>query len=177
MDEMGIGSNLMVSIHSQNIKQIFVAISRLIMINVYTIGFTKKNAETFFGLIKKNRVSTLIDIRLNNSSQLAGFAKKDDLIFFLKELCSAKYIHIPELAPTQDILKAYKNHEISWNTYEECYQKLLEQRNAEKILTTEVLNNSCFLCSEHESHFCHRRLAVEFLNRNNNNSLKIKHLM
>jgi uncharacterized protein (DUF488 family) len=147
------------------------------MISVYTIGFTKKSAETFFGLIKKNMVSTIIDIRLNNSSQLAGFAKKDDLMYFLRELCSTKYIYIPEFAPTQDILKAYKNNEMSWHTYEDQYLKLIESRNAEKILTNEALNNSCFLCSEHEPQFCHRRLAVDFLNRTNNNNLKIKHLM
>lgn len=144
--------------------------------NVYTIGFTKKNAETFFGLIKKNKVKTLIDIRLNNSSQLAGFAKKDDLKFFLKELCSTQYIHIPELAPTQDILNAYKNGEISWENYENSYLKLLEQRKVENIITTELLDCSCFLCSEHKAQFCHRRLAVDYLNRKNGNSLIVKHL-
>jgi uncharacterized protein (DUF488 family) len=144
--------------------------------NVYTIGFTKKNAETFFGLIIKNKVKTLIDIRLNNSSQLAGFAKKDDLKFFLKELCSTQYIHIPELAPTQDILNAYKNGKISWDNYENSYIKLLEQRRVENIITTELLDGSCFLCSEHKAQFCHRRLAVEYLNRKNGNSLIVKHL-
>jgi uncharacterized protein (DUF488 family) len=82
---------------------------------IYTIGFTKKNAETFFGFLKKENIKTLIDVRLNNVSQLAGFAKKDDLKFFLRELCSAEYVHAPELAPTKDILDAYKIGDMKWD--------------------------------------------------------------
>ena len=147
------------------------------MIKIYTIGFTKKNAETFFGLLKTNKVLTLIDVRLNNSSQLSGFAKKDDLNFFLKELCSANYTHLPVLAPTDDILKAYKHKEITWAIYEEKFLKLLTERKAERLFSREQLINSCFLCSEHEPHFCHRRLVVEYLNNNCDFSLQIKHLV
>lgn len=90
-------------------------------IDIYTIGFTKKNAETFFGFLKRSQVKTLIDVRLNNVSQLAGFAKRDDLKFFLRELCGADYVHSPELAPTKDILNAYKKGDMPWEVYEEKF--------------------------------------------------------
>ena len=89
---------------------------------IYTIGFTKKNAEKFFTLLKNNQVKKVIDVRLNNVSQLAGFAKRDDLIFFLREMCNCEYEHIPDLAPTEEILKPYKKGEISWENYEEKFR-------------------------------------------------------
>ncbi|EHK8987359.1 DUF488 domain-containing protein [Vibrio vulnificus] len=144
--------------------------------NIYTIGFTKKNAETFFDFINRANVKTLYDVRLNNVSQLAGFAKRDDLQFFLKELCNAEYVHLPELAPTKDILNAYKKKEITWKSYEEQYLNLLVKRNVEKMLTKEQLVDGCLLCSEHEPHFCHRRLVVEYLNEVTDFQFNIKHL-
>lgn len=144
--------------------------------NVYTIGFTKKNAEKFFNFINASRVQTLIDVRLNNVSQLAGFAKKDDLKFFLRELCGSDYIHMPDLAPTKDILDAYKKGSMSWQSYEERFLNLMAQRNIERIMTPTLLENGCLLCSEHEPHFCHRRLVVEYLNDYSNLSLEVKHL-
>ncbi len=144
--------------------------------NIYTIGFTQKNAETFFGFIKSENISTLIDVRLNNVSQLAGFAKKDDLKYFLKELCDVSYIHIPDLTPTKDILNSYKKGKISWNEYEGEFLNLMSKRHIEKILKPELLNNGCLLCSEHEPHFCHRRLVVEYLNDHSDLDLKVKHL-
>lgn len=144
--------------------------------NVYTIGFTKKNAEAFFGFIKRENIKTLIDVRLNNVSQLAGFAKKDDLKFFLRELCSAEYVYAPELAPTKDILDAYKDGQIKWDIYEDKFLDLMAKRNIEKTISREILDQGCLLCSEHEPHMCHRRLVVEYLNKTSGLDLKIKHL-
>ena len=92
---------------------------------IYTIGFTKKTAESFFGYLKSSGIETLIDVRLNNTSQLSGFAKRDDLKFFLKELCETNYVHMPELAPTKEILKPYQNKEISWKNYEDKFLNLM----------------------------------------------------
>lgn len=145
-------------------------------IDIYTIGFTKKNAETFFNFIRTAEISTLLDVRLNNVSQLAGFAKRDDLRFFLKELCNTDYVHVPELAPTKDILNAYKKGEMPWEEYEDKFLNLMGQRNIEKLLKPALLDQGCLLCSEHEPHLCHRRLVVEYLNENSNLDLKVKHL-
>lgn len=144
--------------------------------NIYTIGFTQKNASRFFGFIKESGVKTLIDVRLNNVSQLAGFAKKDDLEFFLKEICGTNYVHSPELAPTKDILNAYKKGDITWEVYEDKFLNLMSRRNIEKSVNPALLDHGCLLCSEHEPHFCHRRLVVEYLNQNSNLDLKVKHL-
>jgi uncharacterized protein (DUF488 family) len=146
------------------------------MIDIYTIGFTQKSAEVFFNLIKKSNIKTLVDVRLNNVSQLAGFAKRDDLKFFLKELCSVDYIHRPELAPTEDILKAYKKKEIPWDVFEKRFIDILIQRCIEKHLNIRELENACLLCSEHEPKFCHRRLIVEYLSKNSEYEINIKHL-
>jgi uncharacterized protein (DUF488 family) len=145
-------------------------------IDIYTIGFTKKNAATFFNFIRTAEINTLLDVRLNNVSQLAGFAKRDDLRFFLKELCNTDYVHVPELAPTKDILNAYKKGEMSWDEYEDKFLNLMAQRNIEKSLKPALLDQGCLLCSEHEPHLCHRRLVVEYLNENSNLDLKVKHL-
>ncbi len=144
--------------------------------NTYTIGFTKKSAEVFFKHISDAEIKTLIDVRLNNVSQLAGFAKKNDLKYFLTALCDASYIHIPDFAPTKEMLNAYKKKEISWHSYEDKFLNLISQRNVERIIRPELINNSCFLCSEHEPHLCHRRLVVDYLNEQLNLNLKIRHL-
>lgn len=146
------------------------------MSRIYTIGFTKKNAETFFGFILKNNISTLVDVRLNNVSQLAGFAKRDDLKYFLRELCSVDYIHVPELAPTDDILKKYKKGDMTWEVYEDKFLNLMAMRNIEKSVNKSILDSGCLLCSEHEPHFCHRRLVVEYLNIQSGFDLEVKHL-
>lgn len=143
---------------------------------IYTIGFTQKSAEKFFKFIKVAEVKTLIDVRLNNVSQLSGFAKRDDLKFFLKELCGSDYVHLPELAPTKDILNAYKKGDMSWQLYEDKFLNLMAQRNVEKSVSPAVLDHGCLLCSEHEPHFCHRRLVVEYLNEHSDLDLKVKHL-
>lgn len=144
--------------------------------DVYTIGFTKKNAETFFNYLKVSNVKTLIDVRLNNVSQLAGFAKRDDLKFFLNELCGAEYVHSPELAPTKEILNSYKKGDMPWELYEDKFLNLMGQRNIEKSIKPALLDHGCLLCSEHEPHLCHRRLVVEYLNQHSDLDLKVKHL-
>lgn len=142
----------------------------------YTIGFTKKGAEKFFGLLRHNGVKQLLDVRLNNVSQLAGFAKRDDLRFFLRNLCDADYLHVPDLAPTKEILNGYKKKQISWESYEDKFLNLMAVRNIERMFKADELESSCLLCSEHKPHFCHRRLVVEYLNENTGLNLDIKHL-
>ncbi len=144
--------------------------------NIYTIGFTKKNAQQFFDLISSNDITTLIDVRLNNVSQLAGFAKRDDLQFFLKELCNVNYIHMPKMSPTKEILSNYKKGYITWGDYEKEFRQLLESREIEKVIDIDQINDSCFLCSEHKPDFCHRRLVAEYLKERLNENINIKHL-
>ena len=143
--------------------------------NLYTIGFTKKSAKQFFELLKKNQVKCLIDTRLNNKSQLAGFAKKDDLEYFLDGLANIKYVYKPEFAPSDEILTKYKKGSMSWQEYEEKYLRLLEQRKILKDLNFSLFEDACFLCSEHSAEHCHRRLLAEYL-KQHNPSLKIIHL-
>lgn len=133
---------------------------------IFTLGFTKKSAEQFFDLLKRNNIHTLIDIRLNNNSQLAGFTKGLDLKYFLKELCNIEYIHKIELAPTKVLLDDYKKKKISWNEYEEVFNNLLEQRNVDEDLSnlfSQHLAPFCFLCSEPVPEKCHRRLVAEYI--------------
>ena len=134
-------------------------------INLYTIGFTKKNAENFFTLLKKNGVKKIIDVRLNNVSQLAGFTKQDDLKYFLKELCRIEYYHYEQLAPTEDILKRYKNKEISWEQYELEFNSLMTKRKIEAIISLDLLTDACLLCSEATAEHCHRRLLAEYFKK------------
>ena len=133
------------------------------MTKLFTIGFTKKTAEVFFTRLKSANVKRILDIRLNNSSQLSGFAKQNDLKFFLKEIGKIDYVHLPKLCPTDDILDAYKKGRMSWSEYEERFTSLLKQRQVEKILSVELLDHSCLLCSEDKADHCHRRLVGEYL--------------
>lgn len=145
------------------------------MIKIYTIGFAKKSAREFFSILENAGVKKLIDIRLNNVSQLAGFTKRDDLKYFLDTITNINYLHEPDFAPTKDILKAYRDKEINWNEYEEKFLKLISERQIEKIFLPKDLHNSCLLCSEVTSDNCHRRLVVEYLGSKWGN-LNIKHL-
>ncbi|MFD5629647.1 DUF488 family protein [Streptomyces sp. NPDC127072] len=130
---------------------------------LYTIGFTKKSAQKFFGLLREAKVTSLVDVRLNNVSQLSGFAKRDDLRYFLGEICGAQYSHRTELAPTQEMLDAYKKRGIGWAAYEENFLELMEVRQIEKSVPREVLDNTVLLCSENDALHCHRRLVAEYL--------------
>lgn len=145
--------------------------------NTYTIGFTQKKASNFFTLLRGAGISSLIDVRLHNVSQLAGFAKRDDLAFFLNELCQAEYIHLPELAPTKLMLNAYKKGDIPWQSYADQFLNLLSQRNIERTMQPEQLNNTCLLCSEHQPHYCHRRLVADYLNEHWSSQLQVTHLV
>jgi uncharacterized protein (DUF488 family) len=130
---------------------------------IFTIGFTKKSAETFFGRLKKAGVKRLVDIRLNNVSQLAGFTKKDDLRFFAKAICGIEYVHELELAPTQEILDAYKKEKGDWRVWEREFGKLMRKRRIEETVPRELLDGACLLCSEEKPEHCHRRLVAEYL--------------
>jgi uncharacterized protein (DUF488 family) len=142
----------------------------------FTIGFTQKGAERFFSLLGNSEISTLIDVRLNNVSQLAGFAKRDDLKFFLNRICNIAYIHEPDLAPTKEILDAYKKKNMPWSEYEERFLDLMSKRNIERTAKDLPLDRGCLLCSEHKPHFCHRRLVVEYVNSTTDLKLQVKHL-
>lgn len=135
------------------------------MIETFTVGFTKKSAQVFFTKLRDAGAKQLIDVRLNNSSQLAGFAKRDDLKFFLKELADIEYLHVPDLAATKDILDAYKKHGGDWAVYEDAFLELMAKRAIETNLTEEMFDRSCLLCSEHLPEHCHRRLVIEYLDK------------
>ena len=145
-------------------------------IHLYTIGFTKKSAAYFFEKLRNTEIKRIIDIRLNNVSQLAGFAKKEDLKYFLKEICQIDYLHLSELAPTQDILDAYKKNKGDWKIYEKQFLELMEKRHIENKISKELINNGCLLCSEDEPDHCHRRLVAEYLQKLWGN-MKIDHLI
>lgn len=130
---------------------------------VYTIGFTKKPARQFFERLRGAGVRRVVDVRLNNVSQLSGFAKRDDLAYFLKEICSMDYIHLPILAPTQELLDEYKKRGSGWASYEAEFLNLMARRTIEKGVPPELIEDGCLLCSEDKPHHCHRRLVVEYL--------------
>ena len=132
---------------------------------ITTIGFTKHSAESFFSRLKNSGIEQLIDVRINNVSQLAGFAKRDDLKFFLDRICGATYLHQPLLAPTNELLKAYRDKEMSWNEYEKQFLDLMHSRSIENEMSPDLFSKkTTLLCSEHTAERCHRRLVVEYLN-------------
>ncbi len=131
--------------------------------NVYTIGFTKTSAESFFTRLQKAGVTKVLDVRLNNVSQLAGFAKRNDLRYFLKTLCGIEYAHRPELAPTQEMLDAFKKERGQWADYERQFLELMASRHIEQTLPRDSVQGACLLCSEDKPHHCHRRLVAEYL--------------
>ncbi len=143
----------------------------------YTMGFTEKSAEQFFTLLRQNGVKRLLDVRLNNVSQLAGFTKRDDLRFFLRELAGIDYHHLKELTPTKAILNPYKEGKMGWGEYEDRFLNLMAQRAVERSTETALLDGGCLLCSEHQPHHCHRRLVVEYLNRTLALNLEVVHLL
>lgn len=130
---------------------------------LYTIGFTQKSAEYFFTRLKRAGIRTLIDVRLHNTSQLSGFTKKEDLPFFTREICKAGYLHLPELAPSEDLFHARKKEKMNWHAYEKRYLDLIRHRAIEGSLKPEVLDGGCLLCTEDDPRHCHRRLAAEYL--------------
>jgi len=133
-------------------------------VDIYSIGFTQSTAERFFGRLRAHGIRRLLDVRLNNRSQLAGFAKRDDLAYF-RELCGATYEHVPMLAPTQEILDAYKKHgSMSWPDYERRFRDLIERRHVERQLDPATFKvPTVLLCSEATPERCHRRLVIDYL--------------
>lgn len=141
---------------------------------IFTIGFTQTSAQNFFERLSKAQVRKLIDVRLNNVSQLAGFAKKNDLRYFAKTICNADYEHLPCLAPTQDILDEYKKSKGDWNVYSKKFIDLIAKRQIES-LNPQAFDGTCLLCSEDKPHHCHRRLVAEYLKERWSN-VEIVHL-
>jgi uncharacterized protein (DUF488 family) len=144
---------------------------------LYTIGFAQKTAERFFSLLTENQIELLIDIRLNNKSQLAGFTKGNDLEFFLKRICNCAYKYCAKYAPTKEILNAYQKKEINWDEYEKRYTELITKRGDYVIFHTDVLpfKRVALLCSEPTADQCHRRLLSELLQKSSE-EIRIHHL-
>ena len=130
---------------------------------IFTIGFTQKSAEKFFGLLRQPGLARIADIRLNNVSQLAGFSKRDDLRFFARQINGLDYAHLPELAPSVEILEQFKSGGRNWDAYETQFLALMESRRVESTVDRGLLNGACLLCSEPSPRQCHRRLVAEYL--------------
>ncbi len=145
-------------------------------IAVATIGFTKTTAAGFFERIRQARVKQVIDVRLHNTSQLAGFAKADDLAYFLKEICGIAYTHEPLLAPADDMLRAYKRDKGDWDEYQAQFLHLMVERKIENAFSPAQFASACLLCSEPTPHHCHRRLVCEYLNEKWDSALTVTHL-
>jgi uncharacterized protein (DUF488 family) len=142
---------------------------------IYTVGFTKKSARKFFELLRGSGAKRVVDVRLNNISQLAGFAKKDDLAYFLDNVCGMGYVHLPSLAPTQEMLDDYKKNGGDWDDYQRKFLELMHARQVENTVPRELLADGCLLCSEDKPHHCHRRLVAEYF-RGKWGDISVEHL-
>lgn len=146
------------------------------MAKVYTIGFTRKNAAEFFGALRTAGIERVLDVRTNNTSQLARFTKREDLPFFLEEICGAEYVHELLLAPPKELVDAYKKRKIPWEEYEARFLRLMVERRAEERLVPEMFDvPTVLLCSEATPEHCHRRLVLEYL-RSKWGNIDIVHL-
>ena len=143
---------------------------------IFTIGFTKKTAREFFEKLQRPGLSRLIDVRLNNVSQLAGFSKRDDLSYFCRAILSIEYLHLPELAPLQEMLDEYKKKRGDWFAYEPRFRSLMAERKVEQILDRRLIDGGCLLCSEPTPDQCHRRLVAEYLQKAWGN-VEIEHIL
>ncbi len=132
---------------------------------ILTIGFTKTSAEGFFSRLKASGAKRVVDVRLNNVSQLAGFAKREDLQYFLAQICGIDYVHLPQLAPTQELLDEYRKKGGDWQRYEHDFLDLMRSRKIEQSVPKDLVSDGCLLCSEDKPHHCHRRLVAEYLQR------------
>lgn len=142
---------------------------------IYTIGFTRKSAEQFFEALRQSGARRVVDVRLNNVSQLAGFAKKQDLKYFLEKICGMEYVHLPVLAPTQEILDEYKKRKGDWQVYERSFLELMRKRKIEDQVSRDLIAEACLLCSEDKPDHCHRRLVAEYL-KEHWGDVEIRHL-
>ena len=145
-------------------------------IKVATIGFTQTTAERFIKRLQNASVKKVFEVRLHNTSQLAGFAKADDLTYFLKTIGGIEYVHAPLLAPTDIMLKAFKKEKGDWAVYENRFLGLMKERRIEEKFKPESLEGACLLCSEALPHHCHRRLVCEYLNLKWGGQLEVRHL-
>jgi uncharacterized protein (DUF488 family) len=146
------------------------------VIRLATIGFTRSSAEHFFGRLQAAGVHSVVDVRLRNGSQLAGFAKAGDLAWFLRQIGGIGYRAEPLLAPTDEMLAAYRGKRIGWPEYEARFRDLLASRRAEAAIAPESLDGACLLCSEAKPHHCHRRVAAEYLAERWGRRIEIEHL-
>jgi len=146
------------------------------MIHLRTIGFTRKSAKEFFEILRAAGTQRVVDVRLNNVSQLAGFSKKGDLEYFLRQILGIGYVHLPILAPTQEILDAYKKRRGDWSVYERQFLGLMRTREIEKRVDPALLDGGCLLCSEDQPHHCHRTLVAEYLRQKWGAAVQIEHL-
>jgi uncharacterized protein (DUF488 family) len=144
--------------------------------NTFTIGFTKSSAENFFDRLLKAGVRKVVDVRLNNTSQLSAFAKADDLKYFLQAVGKIDYVHEPLLAPTDEMLNEYRKKKISWQNYEDRFLSLMTTRGIQKHFKPQNFEGACLLCSEDKPHHCHRRLVCEYLNKEWHGELSVRHL-
>ncbi len=142
---------------------------------LFTIGFTKKSAEEFFEILRKNNIKRIIDVRLNTKSQLSGFAKQNDLVYFLKQIINVEYQYMPDLAPTKELLAGYQKKQVSWEQYEKEYVAILDKREILSNIDYSTFESACFLCSESGAKQCHRRLAAEYIAKGNK-TIEIIHL-
>jgi uncharacterized protein (DUF488 family) len=132
-------------------------------LKLFTIGFTKKDARTFFGLLTDNHVRTVIDVRLHNQSQLAGFTKKEDLYYFLEKIAGISYVHLMEATPEESLMKNLHGKKITWQAFESAYRDLVLKRKVFEKMDRKIRDNGCLLCSEPTPEHCHRRLFAEYL--------------
>lgn len=140
------------------------------MINIYTIGFTKKDAKHFFNIIKEEGITLIIDVRLNNTSQLAGFSKYPDIVYFLEKCSGCAYISDKRFAPLESTLILYKTKKISWEEYVSQFNSTMKDRNIEKYIKEKYENviekeKICFLCSEEMPEHCHRSLIANLFSK------------
>lgn len=142
----------------------------------FTIGFTQSTAQHFFARLKQAGVKRVIDVRLHNSSQLAGFAKSEDLAFFLKALGGMEYSHEPALAPNEAIFTAFKKQKGDFQVFQKGYLNLLAERTVENLYKPALFEGACLLCSEADYHHCHRRFLADYLNDKWGQTLKVEHL-
>jgi len=142
---------------------------------LFTIGFTKKSAEEFFTLLQNTGVSRIVDVRLNNTSQIAGFAKARDLKYFLHAIAGIDYVHIQNFAPTQEILDDFKKNKGSWAEYERRFVDLMVERRITEMAARLLRDRDCLLCSEHIPDHCHRRLVAERIQKHLDN-VEVIHL-
>ena len=134
--------------------------------DLYTIGFTHKSAQDFFGLLKGAGIRRVLDVRLSNTSQLAGFTKMQDLPYFLDALCGADYVHEPLLAPTRELMERYRKGKSSREEFRAGYLRLLAERRVAERLERKVLEGpTALLCAETDAAQCHRSFAAEYLAR------------